>query len=203
MILLHKKKKTIAHHSNNFSLLALNKPKGIICSHNDEKNRKKIYDLIPKNINRMIKGSLHSVGRLDFNSQGLILLTNNTKIKAYLEKPSSKIIRVYKVKIQGIISDSILKKANKGTFINEKFYSIIKIEILKKTKSYSWLLVKLNEGKNQHIRKVFKRFGYSVNKLIRIQYGPYKIGPLRSGEIKFLNINKLKLKYYDNNSRLT
>ena len=151
----------------------------------------------------MIKGSLHSVGRLDFNSQGLILLTNNTKIKAYLEKPSSKIIRVYKVKIQGIISDSILKKANKGTFINEKFYSIIKIEILKKTKSYSWLLVKLNEGKNQHIRKVFKRFGYSVNKLIRIQYGPYKIGPLRSGEIKFLNINKLKLNYYDNNSRIT
>ena len=58
----------------------------------------------------MIKGRLHSVGRLDFNSQGLILLTNNTKIKAYLEKPSSKIIRVYKVKIQGIISDSILKK---------------------------------------------------------------------------------------------
>ena len=84
----------------------------------------------------MIKGSLHSVGRLDFNSQGLILLTNNTKIKAYLEKPSSKIIRVYKVKIQGIISENILKKTNKGTFINEKFYSINKIEILKKTKSY-------------------------------------------------------------------
>ena len=76
-------------------------------------------------------------------------------------------------------------------------------EILKKTMSYSWLLVKFNERKNQHIRKVFKRLGYSVNKLIRIQYGPYKIGPLRSGEIKFLNINKLKLKYYDNNSRLT
>ncbi len=186
-----------------FSLLSINKPKGIICTHNDEKNRRKIYDLIPKNIYKIIKGELHSVGRLDFNSQGLILLTNNKKIKDYLEKPSSKIIIFYKVKIQVIVSENILKKANKGTFINEKFYSIKKIEILKKTKSYSWLLVKLNEGKNQHIRKVFKRFGYSVNKLIRIQYGPYKIGPLRSGEIKFLNINKLKLKYYDNNSRLT
>ena len=117
MNLLNIKKKTIAIIIMRFSLLALNKPKGIICTHNDEKNRKKIYDLVPKNINKKIKGGLHSIGRLDFNSQGLILLTNNTKIKAYLEKPSSKIIRVYKVKIQGIISDSILKKAEQGYFI--------------------------------------------------------------------------------------
>ena len=95
-------------------LLAINKPKGIICTHNDERNRKKIYDLIPKNIYKIMKGTLHSVGRLDFNSQGLILLTNNTKIKAYLEKPSSKIVRVYKVKVQGLITDATLKKVSKG-----------------------------------------------------------------------------------------
>lgn len=176
-------------------LLAINKPKGIICTHNDERNRKKIYDLIPKNIYKIMKGTLHSVGRLDFNSQGLILLTNNTKIKAYLEKPSSKIVRVYKVKVQGLITDATLKKVSKGININNKFYSIIKMQIIKKTKSYSWLLVNLDEGKNQHIRKVFKRLGFSVNKLIRIQYGPYKIGTLKTGELKFLNINKLKLNY--------
>ena len=90
-----------------FVLLGVNKPKGIICTHNDEKNRKKIYDLVPKTIIRKINGKLHSIGRLDFNSQGLILLTNNTKIKAYLEKPSSKIIRTYKVKVQGLLSDYI------------------------------------------------------------------------------------------------
>ena len=190
-----KKKKKTAYIDNDFSLLALNKPKGIICSHNDEKNRKKIYDLVPKSIYKMTKGSLHSVGRLDFNSQGIILLTNNTKIKTYLEKPSSRILRIYKVKVQGVITDNILKKAGKGIYINNKFYSIVKVEIIKKTKSYSWLLVKLDEGKNQHIRKVFRRLGFSVNKLIRIQYGPYKIGTLKTGEIKFLNINKLKLNY--------
>ena len=189
------KNKLDTKNDKSFFLLAINKPKGIICTHNDERNRKKIYDLIPKNIYKMMKGSLHSVGRLDFNSQGLILLTNNTKIKAYLEKPSSKIVRIYKVKVQGLITDAALKKASKGININNKFYSIIKMQIIKKTKSYSWLLVNLDEGKNQHIRKVFKRLGFSVNKLIRIQYGPYKIGTLKTGELKFLNINKLKLNY--------
>ena len=181
--------------SKEFVLLAVNKPRGIICTHNDEKNRKRIYDLIPKTFIRNIKGNLHSIGRLDFNSQGLILLTNNTKIKAYLEKPSSKIIRTYKVKVQGLLTDSIIKKTKKGMYINNIFYSVKKIEIIKKTKSYSWLLVKLDEGKNNHIRKVFKKLGFSVNKLVRIQYGPYRIGSLKTGEVKFLNINKVKFNY--------
>ena len=181
--------------SKQFVLLAVNKPRGIICTHNDEKNRKRIYDLIPKTFIRNIKGNLHSIGRLDFNSQGLILLTNNTKIKAYLEKPSSKIIRTYKVKVQGLLTDSIIKKTKKGMYINNIFYSVKKIEIFKKTKSYSWLLVKLDEGKNNHIRKVFKKLGFSVNKLVRIQYGPYRIGSLKTGEVKFLNINKVKFDY--------
>ena len=80
----------------NSFLIALNKPKGVICSHNDEKNRLSIYNLLPKNILKDFKGNIHSVGRLDFNSQGLLLLTNDTKIKHYLEKPSSKIIRIYR-----------------------------------------------------------------------------------------------------------
>ena len=76
-------------------LIALNKPKGFICTHKDEFNRKKAIDLIPKKIFQTFKGKIHSVGRLDYNSQGLLLLTNNTKIKHYLESPSNKIIRIY------------------------------------------------------------------------------------------------------------
>ena len=189
------KKTSQINDNKDLAILAINKPKGIICTHNDEKNRKKIYDLLPKNISKKIKGGLHSIGRLDFNSQGLILLTNNTKIKTYLEKPSSKIIRVYKVKVQGLVTDSILKKSRKGIYIENKLYSVIRMTVIKKTKTYSWVLVKLDEGKNQHIRKIFRKLGFSVNKLIRIQYGPYKIGSLKTGEIKFLNINKLKFNY--------
>ena len=117
--------------NKDLAMLAINKPKGIICTHNDEKNRRKIYDLVPKNISKKIKGGLHSIGRLDFNSQGLILLTNNTKIKIYLEKPSSKIIRVYKVKVQGLVTDSLLRKARKGIYIENKLYSVLRITIIK------------------------------------------------------------------------
>ncbi len=178
---------------NKSILLGINKPKGVICTHSDEKGRLKIYDLIPNNIFKDFKGKIHSVGRLDFNSQGLILITNNTKIKSYLEKPSSKILRVYKVKIQGLVNNDIIKRYKNGTRIGNQFYSIVSMTIIKKTKSYSWLIIKLNEGKNQHIRKVFKKIGFSVNKLVRIQYGPYKIGSLESGKSKILNFNKLKL----------
>ncbi len=174
-------------------IIGLNKPKGYICSHKDEKNRVTIYDLLPKNIFKSFKGSLHSVGRLDFNSQGLILLTNNTKIKNYLEKPSSRVVRVYKVKVQGLIDNRTISKISRGIQMGDTFYSVKSLILIKKTKSYSWTLIKLNEGKNQHIRKIFRKIGFSVNKLIRIQYGPYKIGSLATGDIKFFNINKLKL----------
>ena len=94
---------------------------------------------------------MHSVGRLDYNSQGLILLTNNSKIKRKLELPST-INRVYKVKIQGIINDKILK--NKKRYFIQGLYKIKSINIIKNP-SYSWVLIKLDEGKNQHIRKIF------------------------------------------------
>ena len=168
------------------TLIALNKPKGVICSHNDDKNRKVIYELIPKKSLRVIEGKLHSVGRLDYNSQGLILLTNNTEIKKHLESPSNKFLRVYKVKVQGEIKKELLTKIRAGVIINKITYKVKSIKIIKVNKSYAWLLIKLTEGKNQHIRKVFSKFGLSVNKLIRIQYGPFKLSSLKSGSIRFL-----------------
>ena len=174
-------------------LIGLNKPRGVICTHNDEKGRVRVYDLIPKNILKDFKKKIHSVGRLDYNSQGLILLTNNTRIKSYLESPSSKILRVYKVKIQGLITNNIIKKYQKGLQVGNIFYSIISMKIIKQSKSYSWLIVKLDEGKNQHIRKIFKRIGFNVNKLIRIQYGTIKLSSLKPGNLKFLSPFKLNL----------
>ena len=180
-------------HNDKIVILALNKPKGVICSHKDEFNRTKIYDLIPKKSKKNINGRLHSVGRLDYNSQGLILLTNNSKIKRKLELPSNKVVRVYKVKIQGIINDKILKKIKKGILVNKVLYKIKSINIIKKNPSYSWVLIKLDEGKNQHIRKIFMKIGLSVNKLIRIQYGPIRLASLKTGDIKFIKPYKLKL----------
>jgi len=175
------------------TLIAINKPRGIICTHKDEFNRRKVFDLIPKKSLHLIDGKLHSIGRLDYNSQGLLLLTNNTKIKYYLESPKNKISRIYKVRVQGNINRDIINKIKKGVKINNFIYKVTSIKLIKGSKSYNWLLVKLDEGKNQHIRKIFFKFGLSVNKLIRIQYGPYKLSSLEIGAIKFLKPFKIKL----------
>ena len=169
-------------------LIALNKPKGFICTHNDEYNRKKAIDLIPKKTLKVIAGKLHSVGRLDYNSQGLILFTNNTKIKYYLEKPSNKIIRIYKVKVQGIIDTRFIKKIERGVLINKVLYKVKNIKIISSSKTYSWFIIKLNEGKNNPIRKIFLKLGFTVNKLIRIQYGAIKLSSLKSGNLKIIII---------------
>ncbi|MAH88699.1 MAG: hypothetical protein CMJ06_01410 [Pelagibacterales bacterium] len=174
-------------------LIALNKPKGFICTHRDEYNRRKAIDLIPKKTLKTINGKIHSVGRLDYNSQGLLLLTNNTKIKNYLESPSNKIIRIYKVKVQQIVDIKTIKKIQKGLIINNMSYKVKAIKVISTTKSYSWVLIKLEEGKNNHIRKVFHKLGFTVNKLIRIQYGPVKLSSLKSGSMKFISPFKLNL----------
>jgi len=174
-------------------LIAINKPKGVICTHKDERNRKKVFDLIPSKTLSLAEGKLHSVGRLDYNSQGLLLITNNSKIKHYLESPKNKIKRVYKVKIQGKINSELITKIKNGTLINRIPYKVVSIKVIKKGTSYSWFLIKLDEGKNQHIRKIFLKYGLSVNKLIRIQYGPYKLSSLNTGNIKFLKPYKIKL----------
>ena len=177
------------------TLIAINKPRGIICTHKDEFNRRRVFDLIPKKSLSLIDGKLHSIGRLDYNSQGLLLLTNNTKIKHYLESPKNKISRVYKVRVQGNITKDILTKIKKGIKIKNFVYKVTSVKLIKASNSYNWLLVALEEGKNQHIRKIFFKFGLSVNKLIRIQYGPYKLSSLEIGSIKFLKPFKIKLNF--------
>ena len=183
-------------------LLGMNKPKGIICSHKDEKGRQSIYDIIPKRITKYINGNLHSVGRLDYNTQGLILLTNNSKIKYYLESPSNKIIRVYKVKVQGVLKEFHIENIRKGLIIKGIKYSVLSISVIKNTRTYTWIIMKLNQGKNQHIRKVFFKLGFSVNKLIRIKYGPFKLASLELGNVRQLNLKKLNIKNEINNWKL-
>jgi 23S rRNA pseudouridine2605 synthase len=192
--MLHKKKSYLDNSSKKTVLLALHKPKGFICTHKDEFNRKKAIDLIPKKTLKTINGTIHSVGRLDYNSQGLLLLTNNTKIKRFLESPNNRIIRTYKVKVQGIIDNNALAKIKKGLLINKIYYKVKNIKEIDKSRSYSWFIIKLDEGKNNHIRKIFLKLGFSVNKLIRIQYGPIKLSSLKSGELKFISPFKLNLK---------
>lgn len=154
------------------------KPKGFICSNVDEKGRKTIFDILPDNIPRTI-----SIGRLDINTEGLLLLTNDGDVARYIELPQNKWIRNYRARVHGKIDMERLKKLKKGIKINGVQYGAIKVE-LEKEGANSWLKVSLNEGKNREIKKVFEHFGLEVNRLIRISFGPFILGNMKAGEIK-------------------
>ena len=166
-------------------LWKLYKPIKYICSTKDEHDRKKIFDLIPNNFPRTI-----SIGRLDFMSEGLILLTNNGDYSRKLELPDKGYERIYRVCIRGKIEKKYLEIINKGIEINKIIYKKIKIKIDKSDKNFTWLIVKLKEGKNREIRNICKYFSWQIVKLIRIQYGPYKLGDLKVGEIEEIKLKK-------------
>ena len=120
-------------------------------------------------------------------SEGLILLTNNGDYSRYLEHPSSNIERIYRVCINSNVQNNDLQKINKGITIKEINYKKIKVAFEKKNKNHSWLIFKLKEGKNREIRNICNYFSWNIVKLIRIGYGPYKLGRLKVGQFQKLN----------------
>ncbi len=164
--------------SDKIEIWKLYKPVKYICSTKDNFDRKKIFDLLPNNLNKLI-----SVGRLDYMSEGLILLTNNGDYSRYLEHPSSNIERTYRVCISSKIRNSDLQKINRGITIKGISYKKIKVRYDRKIKNYNWLVFKLKEGKNREIRNICNYFSWNIVKLVRIGYGPYKLGQLKEGQI--------------------
>ena len=181
----------IVKKANKVEVWKLYKPIKYICSTKDNLGRKKIFDLLPKNV-----GQLISVGRLDYMSEGLILLTNNGDYSRYLEHPSSNIERVYRVCINRNVENTDLQKINKGITIKEIRYKKIKVAFEKKLKNHSWLIFKLKEGKNREIRNICSFFSWDIVKLIRVQYGPYKLGKMKVGEISETNIGENDKNYW-------
>ena len=133
-----------------------------------------------------------SVGRLDINSEGLILLTNSGEFSRYLELPVNNVERQYKVRVRGNIDIKKIKLIENGITINGVNYSKNKITIGKKTGVNSWLSITLREGKNREIRKLFSYIDLSVNRLIRISYGPFKLDDMKKGELREVPSNFLK-----------
>ena len=171
--------------SENIRLWKMYKPIKYICTTKDELQRKKIFDLIPQDFPRMI-----SIGRLDFMSEGLILFTNSGDYSRSLELPSTGYERIYRVCIKGKIENKNIEIINRGIKIDKINYNRIKIKIEKSNQIYTWIIVRLKEGKNREIRNICKYFAWNIVKLIRIQYGPYKLGKLREGKIEEIKVIK-------------
>lgn len=154
------------------------KPKGIITTHKDTHNRKTVFDVLPKNLGHVI-----SVGRLDINSEGLLLITNFGNIAHFLEHPKTAFKRKYKARIYGNIEKEEISKIEKGIKIDGIKYKPAKVKIINNENRNSWIEIEITEGKNREIRKIFEYFNYPVNRLIRISYGPFSLMNLKPGEI--------------------
>lgn len=167
-----------------------NKPKGTLVTKNDPLCRKTIFDVLPKEMQNAI-----CVGRLDFNTEGLLLLTNNGQLARFLELPSNKVERLYRCRLfshkYNAINKVLVDKLGQGLTIDGVRYQPIKMMIEKESKNanhsknYTWVTVKLIEGKNREIRKVFEYFNIEVTRLIRIEYGKFKLSnDMKVGDLK-------------------
>jgi 23S rRNA pseudouridine2605 synthase len=156
------------------------KPAGLVTTHRDEKGRETVFEALPKELPRLI-----SVGRLDLNSEGLLLLTNDGELARRLELPANGWIRRYKVRVHGVVDPARLESLEKGITVDGVAYGPIQavFEGDQRT-SNVWLTVSLREGRNREIRKVMTHLGLAVTRLIRLSYGPFQLGNLPRGAIE-------------------
>ena len=177
---------TIVSQSMSTALYQLHKPRGYLSTSKDPMGRKTIFDLMDSKLNHLM-----IIGRLDYNSEGLMMLTNNGELKRYLELPKNKVERAYRVKIKGHLTSSNLNDIKRGLSLDGLNYKPISVRVLESNSSHSWIKMVLTEGKNREIRKILTSFNLSVVRLIRNRFGPFYLGNLKPG-----NSKKLKLEDY-------
>jgi 23S rRNA pseudouridine2605 synthase len=155
------------------------KPAGYICSRNKQDERKIVYEILPKKFKNFI-----FAGRLDINSEGLLMVTNSSEIARNLELPKNEFLRKYKVRVYGNYDKKKLEEISKGTEINNVLYKPFTYKVINPDKKNFWLELELKEGKNREIRELMREIKLQVNKLTRLEFGPFKLKDLKPGEIK-------------------
>jgi len=164
------------------------KPLNYITSRNKQDDRPIIYDLLPFNLKK-----IKTVGRLDINSEGLLLLTDDGEIIRNLELPKNKFIRKYKIRVYGYIDEASLDRISKGVKINSIQYAPFEYKLLKKGNANSWLEFNMREGKNNERRNLCAAVNLKVNRLIRLEYGPFKLKNLLAGKLEKAEEREMRL----------
>ncbi|MCL4144341.1 UNVERIFIED_CONTAM: hypothetical protein GTU68_056446 [Idotea baltica] len=163
------------------------KPQGLVSTRQDERDRETIFDKLPKAL-----AKVNTVGRLDLNSEGLLLLTNDGELKRKLELPETGWRRKYRVRAFGKVREAQLEKLRKGVTIEGERFRPMEVEVDKEQGDNVWLTVAIREGRNREIRRTFEYIGMSVNRLIRTSYGPFQLGSMKRGEVTELRPRALK-----------
>ncbi len=154
------------------------KPAGLVTTDKDEKGRKTVFETLPNDLPRVM-----SVGRLDLNSEGLLLLTNDGALKRRLELPSTGWLRKYRVRIKGSPKDSDFATLRSGVVIEGERFQPMDVKIDRQQGANAWLTVGLREGKNREIRRAMAEVGFEVNRLLRVSFGPFRLGTLKPGAV--------------------
>lgn len=167
--------------------LALHKPRGCVCSQKDEHDRPTIYDLLPAEWR-----VANSVGRLDYNSEGLIFLTNDGQFALRLTHPRYGIRKKYIVTVEGEVTPAMLEEFKRGVFHEGERLKALSAHIVSASKKQSVVELELGEGKNREVRRMFDTQSLTVKKLLRIQIGKIKLGELKPGKYRMLTPAEIK-----------
>ena len=168
-------------------LFRFHKPQGAITAERDPKGRPTIYDRLPAGLPRLMP-----VGRLDFMTEGLLLLTNDGALKRQLELPRTAVVRAYRARAFGRVTQEQLEQLAEGVTIEGVHYGSIDANLERRTGSNCWIEMRLTEGKNREVRRVLAYLGLQVSRLIRTAYGPFTIGGLEPGQVEEIGETELQ-----------
>jgi 23S rRNA pseudouridine2605 synthase len=155
------------------------KPVGLVTTHRDEKGRPTVFGALPAGLPRLI-----SIGRLDLNSEGLLLLTNDGALARRLELPATGWIRRYRVRVHGTVDPASLEALARGVTVDGVAYGPIRAHLDRQQGSNAWITLSLQEGKNREVRRAMGHLGLPVTRLIRLAYGPFQLGHLARGAVE-------------------
>lgn len=181
----------VINKNTNYEYYILNKPREVICSVSDDANRKCVVDFIKTD------ARIYPVGRLDYDTTGLIILTNDGELANILMHPKNRVYKTYIAKINGILNELDFKKLRKGVLIDKRVLKIdhFKVKSIDKLKNTSLVEVTIHEGRNHIVRKLFEKLGYDVLKLNRNKYANLSLDNLKSGEYRELSKNEIDSLY--------
>ena len=163
------------------------KPRGELTTARDPQGRATVFDRLPADLPR-----LQAVGRLDINSEGLLLMTNDGALKRQLELPSNGWLRRYRARVRGRVSPARLAALEKGVTVEGVSYGPVEAQLDQQTGANAWLTMGLREGKNREVRKICAHLGLTVNRLIRVSYGPFVLGKLPNRALEEVPSKRLR-----------
>lgn len=170
-----------------YDYYAMNKPKGYVCTVKDDKGRKTVMDLLPPGIQRVVP-----VGRLDYDTEGLLLFTNDGELTNKLTHPKNGVYKTFLVKVESYIPDEALKTLSRGVELDGKYTNPCKVKLIERNKLGTKLHVSINEGRNRQVRRMFEAIGFDIDFLKRISIGELTVSGLDRGDVRKLNKREIE-----------